>query len=283
MLWLPFAATALYAWSVVQRKQFLKTSRIPFEIFFPSTLMLIALMSVLVAPLDWHVDPVRAYEPLAISLLVIAIVLGVFWFEHFYRALREESLSRYDLLVVLEPIAAIALVSIVFPAERDVRIWIAGAVACMALYLGHRNHRVVRFDHGERNLLLAIGLSAIIVLIQRYLLTIYSPLALNAMYMCGVAWLFAFKYGIDWYRQGVRLFPGLLLTALLIVSNSVLYLYSYKALGVTVTTLVMLLEPIAVGLIAYRLYKEPVKPKLLGAGLVVLATVIYAVWLVGSR
>ncbi len=280
MIWIPFLATALYTVSTVQRKLFLRTSRIPFSAFFPSILLLMALMGAIVAPLDWRIDAAQAFAPLPVLAFLCAVVLGVYWFEAFYGALREESLSRYDLLLVLEPLAVMAAVSLVFPQERDPRVWCAGLIACGALYLGHRNHRRVTFDRGERKLLLAILLSTVLVVIERYLLTMYSALAFNALYAAGIAWLFAFRYGAGAYRTGIRFARELAVTAFFIVSNSVLYFYSYQALGVTVTTLVMLLEPVAVAVIAFAILKEPVKPKLLAAGIVVLAVVAATLWIV---
>ncbi|MEK7183898.1 MAG: EamA family transporter [Patescibacteria group bacterium] len=283
MIWLPFVATALFTLSMLQRKQFLRESRLPFSDFFPSLLLLIAGMSLVAAPFDWSVDASRATAPLTILLLVIVSVLGMLWFEHFYRAIREESLSRFDFLAVLDPLVTIAFVSLLFPAERNVHVWAATSVACVALYFGHKNHHAIQFDHGERNLLVGIGLSAVIVAIDRYLLTIYSPLAFNAIYMCGIALLFVLRYGWGSLQAGYRLFLPLTLTAALIVANTILFFYSYRELGVTVTTLVALLQPVAIGFIAYFIYKEPVKPKLLLAGVVVLLAVLYAVLRVSTR
>lgn len=274
MIWPPFVATALFTISMVQRKQFLRQSKMPFEVFFPSLLVLIAAISLIAAPYDWSVDASRAMSPLTLFLLVTVSVLGMLWFEHFYRAIREESLSRFDFLVVLDPLVTIAFVSLIFPAERNIYVWVASAIACLALYFGHKNHHTIKFDHGERTLLAGIGIGAVIVAIDRYLLTIFSPLAFHAIFMSGIALLFVLRYGWGSLLIGFRQFPALLLTASLVVANTVLFYYSSRSLGVTVTTLVMLLEPVAIAAIAYLIYKEPIKPKLLLAGLVVLLIVL---------
>lgn len=206
--------------------------------------------------------------------------LGVYWFELYYHAQREETLSRYDMLALVDPLTTLSLISILYPAERDPRIWAATGLACLVLYVGHKNHHTVQFDQGERWLLTAIGIGAVIVSIQRYLLSFYSEPALNALYTTGIASLFLWRYGLGWLRTAYRFRREFLLTAALIVSNSVLFLYSYQRFGVTLTTMISLLQPVLVAFVAYFILKEPVKPKLLVAGSAVLLIVMVTVAIV---
>lgn len=279
MLWLPFLATAIYTVSLAQRKLFLRSTRLPFAEFFPALLFVLALIALALLPLvGGTVDMNLVFQPLYLGAALMMIVLGVLWYEFLYRGLREEQLARFDMLMVCEPLAVILGVALVFPAERDPRIFFGALIACAALAWGHRNHHRITFERGERLLLVAIGMSALIVIVERFLLVAYSPIALNALYAVGIWLAFTVRYGLVFPSRA--LWPGFLLTAAGIAANSVLFFYSYRIYGVTLTTLILMLEPVGLAAIAFFYLKEPVKPKLLVAGGIVLAVVIATLLLV---
>lgn len=280
MLWLPFAATAVYALSVVQRKLFLKHTRVPMQVFLPALLAAMSLMNLVAAPFDWSVDVTRAVSPVAILALLTIIVLNALWYEFLFRGTREESLSRYNLIALVEPMVVFALAAVAFPVERDPRIWLSGVIVVLALILGHRNHHKITFEHGERFVLVAVLLGAVIVVLQRFLVDIYSAAALNTIYNIGTLALLIARYGFGWLRQSRSMVLGIFVTAFLIFANELLYVYSLGSVGATITMFVFLLESVFIALAAFFLLGERLSPKLFIAGLVMLGTIAYTVALV---
>lgn len=273
MLWLPLLATVLYTISLAQRKLFLRATRLPIAEFFPALLFVLALTAAALLPFGGAtVDLHLVFEPFYLVAALLLVLLGTLWHELLYRGLREEQLSRFDLLMVCEPLVVIFGVALVVPAERDPRIFLGALVACLALAWGHRNHHRITFERGERLLLGAIGVSVLVVLLERYLLVAYSPIALNALYAVGIWLAFIVRYGL--VLPSRALWPGFLMTAVGIAANSVLFFYSYRIYGVTLTTLIMMLQPVGLAAIAFFYLKEPIRPKLLAAGIVVLITIL---------
>lgn len=283
MLWLPFAATALFALSTVQRKLFLKESRVPMAVFLPALLVAMTLMNLVIAPFDWSIDVARALSPVTILALVTVIVLNALWYECIFRGAREQTLSRYNLITLIEPMLVFALAAIAFPNERDPRVWLAGLVVVIALVLGHKHQRGIVFDHAERLVLAAILCGAVIVILQRFLVDTYSPPALNAIYNFGTMSILLHRYGFGWIHRSKPILLGIFVTAFLIFGNEILYVYALHVVGATLTMFVALLESVLVAIAAYIMLGERLSLQLLVAGMVMLGTIAYTIAIVAPQ
>lgn len=285
MIWLPIATAVLSAVGILGRKLLFLKTRIPMHEFLTTASLLHAGLAILIA---WTVLdlPISHFAPLVRTpgLLVTGayVAIAAVSLYLFYLGFREETVGRYDLAAVLDPLFIFIVAGLVFPAERDLRIYLAAGLALGVFALVHLHGRRLQFEHGERILLLASFLFGIEATLERLLLESISPFELYLVRAVALAAVFTLMFGFHFHKH---ILSRRFLWILGIVIVGFLYtlglFMGYATFGVTVTNLVLLLGPVLIYLYAYLVLREHQTWKIALAGGVILATVAYALWLIG--
>lgn len=277
MIWLPILAAVFHAAGTIYQKHFLRKSRIGFEDFLGNYTLAVALISLLAAPLGWSVDVAGALHPNALLLLFALAILAAAALWLYHHALRHEELTKFDLIVVIEPLLIIGMAGVFLPNERDPRIWVAVGICLALLAMAHIRRARFQFNRDEYLLLAGTICVAIGSVIIRKLLEFYSPFALQAIVASLVATIYAGFYGIRWYRTVGSLTKGILVSAGLHVLMMLAHESSYLTFGVTVTTLVELLYPVLLYLAARHSFGEWQSGRMTIAGTMILGVVMYSI------
>lgn len=275
LLLYPLLAVLCYVAATGIEKRFLEKSRIPLATYLIQANLLLALFTYAVM-LVAH-EEVRWLSKEIWILFAIFAVLGGLKDLFFYSGFRGEPLSRVQFTTLFEPILVFVLAALIFPEERDPTIWFLAGIAVAGLAYGHFRHHHFTFDAKERILLLFIVAAAVKVMLAKTLLTDLTPMTL-LFWECIFISLFHFvRSGFPWPAlvPSHRTF-GVAASMSLITAASLFLYGAYQALGVTLTSLVLLLKPVLNYFVAHFYFGERLDPKLLLGSTLILVTITYA-------
>jgi len=257
----------------------------PTHEFLTISSLVVATLGLATASLYPDFDPqsfLVLFESRQLLIAAAYVVVSVISLTIFYQAFREESVGRYELAAILDPLFIFVAAGLAFPAERDLRIYIAAAIALTAFGFAHLHGKRVQFQHGERLLLMVSVLFAIEAVFERLLLESFVPIELFVLRTVAVAVIFTLMHGIHIHKHifSSRFVGTVGLGVISYIYTNLLFT-SYQSLGVTVTNMVLLAGPILMYALARLFFKERLTWKMTLAGAVILATVAYTLWIVG--
>lgn len=285
MAWLPVLTLLLAVGGTLYTKRYLRESRVSERDFLTvsafGSLMLALVFAGLTGQFaDWKL--VSLFDPKltwVYGLYVLTAVLGL-WL--YLQGFRRENLIRVELAEFVDEIGIITAVGLVFPDERDAQIYVAAAIAFAAYAFGHFNRNHLTLQFGERLLLLASLFYAAEAVLERYLLITFSPLELLVLREVGLFVAFLLLFGLP-SRAGLN--PARVRRTLGAVGIWFAYhlclFASYDRVGVTPTVLTLLALPVLLSIWSWKVRRERVPLRLALAGVVLLASIAYALSVAG--
>lgn len=282
MIWLPILATLLVVSRAIYTKSFLVSSRISAAEFITNTTILATLIAL---PFAWRSGTITELatlvaEPRWWPIICAYILISTISIWQFHRGFREASLTRYQLTELLSPFFILAFVGVIFPVERDLRLYVLAALALIIFGFAHFSHRQFRFQHAERLLLLVAVLYGIEAVFERMLLVEFTPLAVFLARQVGLSITLTVLFGFHLHQHIFhRRFWGTLIASVIGFVYLVALFESYRAVGVTVTTLILLAGPVLLSTWAHHFRAERESVRVYVAGLLIMAAVGFAVFL----
>ena len=213
------------------------------------------------------------------GVIIISLIANMFVFY----SMKWEKITKLEPARILEPLFII-LLAIIFSLfidsglyERNFKVIIPALIAGAALIFSH-----IKKDHLKLNkyIIAAIFGSfffALELIISRLILNYYSPITFYFIRCSSIFLisLIAFRpklKSIDKKSGGIILITG----AIWAIYRIVIY-WGYTNLGIIFTTLIIMLGPIFIYLLAWKFLKEKIRWKNILAALIILACVVYAV------
>ncbi len=271
---LPLLATAAFTIHLLFERKFLRSTRIPLGTFLTQGSVALFLYSLLFLVVAKQPVALVGFDRAALGLLGILALLSVARNLSFYHGFRGETLTKVDLFLILEPLVVIAVAALVFPGERDPAVLLAAVIGFLAFLFGHLHHRHLSFDRYERSLAFYVLLTGMEAVVIKGLFEYLSPAAIYTIRVAAISLLFVGYFG----RRTLSIHPLTWKIFLVMVTSFIGYVtlyYSYAAIGVTVTSIVFLLYPVALFFLARELFHERQPAKMAIAGAVILAVVAY--------
>lgn len=271
----PFLAVVFFVVATAIEKRFLEKSRIPLGTFLIQSNLLLALFTLGVMAVVG--ERLASFNLEIWVVFAIFVILGVCKDFLYYRSFRGEPLSRVQFATLLEPIAVFALAALFFPEERDPRVWILGALAVGGLVFGHFRHHHFTFDAKERILLIFVVISAVKVMFAKFLLVDVSPMTLLFWECLAIALVQFMHFGLPWSALIPSHRTLRIAASSAAITAAALFVYgAYQILGVTITSLVLLLKPVLNYFVAHWYFGEGLDKKLLVGSGIILIAIIYA-------
>ncbi len=274
----PFLAALSSAALTVIDKVALSKRNIPIRQYVPFLFLYLFFFTALASPFLGSVNWKLLLAPQFLFLFIVLIALAVTWNIFYYESLKKETLYEFETILMLTPLVTIMLSWVFFPETWDYRIGIAGIVAAAALVWSHWEKHHLKLSHYSMNLLVAVVLMAIEDVIVTELLRdhVFSPVGLYA-----VRTLVVFGFFYAYYRPAAQRMNrsnlGIIsLAGLLGALFMVFKYYGYKNFGIPFTALVTLTAPMGVYMASATVLHERMKWKVLVAGAIVAAAVVYA-------
>jgi drug/metabolite transporter (DMT)-like permease len=210
------------------------------------------------------------------ELYAMMIIVAFLWNILYYRDVKAEEVNEFELILMLNPLVVILLATLFFQSERNIQIVGASLLASLALIAAHVKREHIRFSKASIGLIFCVLLMSFETILHRYLLDIFSPASLYFSRTVILFIIFALLYrpnpkNIGWAGVGLIAFTG--------IEGAIQFIarfYGYKDAGVVITTLMLTIAPILVYFAAYAYFREKISKKMIIAGIVILACIIWA-------
>ncbi len=258
-------------------KQLLGKLKLPLKYYLPYVFIFLTIISAFTLRIDSTIQP-GAFSLGNIILFILMVVSAVIWNVLIAESLQTEPLSEYELIILTAPLITIILAAVFLPAERNIHIFLAGLIASIALIGTQIRSHHLQFSKSAKRTLWAVLFIAIETILLRHLLNFFAPPILYFIRVLVVAVIFLYMYKPDtniFKHHDATL--GLILAAFCGTAMMTLKYYALRSIGVSETTIILLLGPVLVYLPSYYYFRErrDFKRDMIGA-LVIVGCIIYS-------
>lgn len=269
---------SMLAWtgSVLMDKFILSTRKISIKDHIPLTFGFLFLLTFITLPWLGSIDVSLIGNRMYLFYLVLMIVLGIMWNIFYYQGLQKERMVEFEMIMLTLPLVTVLLATLFFPEEYKWQVFIAAIVGGVTLLLTHLRKYHFQFDKYAIHLLLAVFLMAMESMVINELLQVFSPAMLYAIRTGALALFFTI-----YYQPKVHTIPNfdyklILASSALGAFHMISKFYGYEYLGITYTTLALLLAPVLIAFLDAKMNNQPIRRRTVLAFAVILGCVIYA-------
>lgn len=263
--------------NILLDKFLLTKQKMPVADYLPLLFSFLFLTTLVTLPWSGGINSVLAIDTQYVFYFVLMVTLAILWNMFYYEGLKRERLIEFQMTLMLTPVATVILATLFFPEEFNLPVFSAAMVGSAALFFSHLRRDHFHFDKYEIHLILAVFLMALEVMVARELLNVYSPALLYTIRTAFLAGFFALYFKPSTKQTTNQQFNLVFLTAILGAASMVARLYGFQFIGITFTTLILLLVPIFSSWYDARLNKAKIKKRTIVAFVVILLSVIYAI------
>lgn len=278
MIYIPLIGALAYGLSSFLEKLTLKDKKI-FPGHFVVALFLSAVIVML--PFIYFFGELNsaAFNPINILILIGIVIFSTIANVLAFYSLKWEKLTALEPIRLLEPLFVVLLAFAFFPSERNFYIFIPALIAGLALVSSHiKKHHFV-FNKFLIAALFSSLFYAIELILTKIILPYYNPLTL---YFIRSTFIFIFAFAIFHPNLIKELTKKEKLLTLIIgalwVGFRIATYYGYLYLGVVSTTLVLMLAPIFVYLLAWKFLREKINWKNIISSIVIVICVLYIIF-----
>lgn len=277
MIWVAIIGALLEAVGTVFEKKTLKNRFLNYKNYNSIVFLLVFLVALPFAVLTWRIDP-GAFSYINLAIFFGIVVISFFANALVIYALKKEDIKEFEPIWLLQPFFTILLAVIIFEAERNYTIIVLAFIASLALIASHIKKHHLSFDKYAIAVLLAGLLFSIELIMSKFILQYYSPFTFYAIRCFFITILFfaVFRSKIDKGIDG-KLGIKLIGVAFIWVFYRVLLYISYEAQGVVFSTLLFVLSPIFMLVLASIMLKEKMTKRQLFFNSIILVCVALAV------
>ncbi|OQB06231.1 MAG: EamA-like transporter family protein [bacterium ADurb.Bin212] len=264
-----------YAGGIVTDKILLSKRKIPLFRFVPMLFVFLAIFTAILLAKWGSVNLDLLLTPKYLFLVIIMVATAVTWNILYYRGIQQEDIHEFELIMLLSPMVTIILAEIFLPQERNWQTFLAGVVASLALLLTRFRHHHVQIGKIAWMTMLAMFLMSIESIFIKMLLDVLSPVSLYFLRTTILAIVFVFAYRPKMLGFSKSSFFLLLLTAMLGVVQMVLKFYGFDKLGVTETTMILVLGPFLVYFLSFFWFREKLFKRDVFAFIVLISCILF--------
>ena len=270
-----FIAAVGYAGGIVVDKVVLSRYKIPVKRFIPLLFIWLAIITAFLLPrfgaVNWEVLGTTKYLLLSLGMLVVAVT----WNSFYYRGIQSEEIHEFELVMLLSPLFTIIFSEIFLPSERNLELFIAGAIASVALIISRFRHHHLQITKNTSIIFVAMIFMSAESIFIKLLLDVFSPVTLYFVRTAIMSVIFLVFWRPKLLSMPARCFAYTIISAIFGVIQMVLKFYGFVRLGVVETTIILVLGPFLVYFFSAFHFKENLKKRDIIAALVVIASVLY--------
>lgn len=271
----PFIAALAQVGGIIIDKITLTRRQVETHVFVPILFLFLFLFTAILYPI-WGEISFEIFQSYYLIIFIIMLVLAITWNIFYYQGVQAEKVQEFELIVMFQPLLTILLATLVFKGERSLHLEIAAFIAAVFLIIAHIKKAHLEISKGSTKLILAVICMSVELILVKILLEVFSPVALYFV-RTGIIFIFFMLL----YRPHLKRVADS--NILLIMSSSFLgttqmvtKFYGFEEFGVVYTSLVLILSPILVYLIAVIFLHERLKHRMIVSIVVILACIVYA-------
>jgi len=282
MLYIPVISAVSLATGNFLEKLVLKNRKISVYSYQVFSFLAIVLLMLPFLYFFWRVDS-KAYNFFSIGIFLLVLLFSILANLLNFYSLKGEKLGKLEPAKISEQLFVV-LLSLVFSYffgevlyERNFKIIFPAIIASIALMFPYFKKDHIKFNKYFASAVLASFFFALELIVSRLILDYYSSFSFYFLRCLGV-----FLISILIFRRssfGVkdkRIFFEIILTSFIWIIYRVTIYYGYVSLGIVSTTLVVMLAPVFVYLLAYIFLKEKISWRNLVSTAIIVLCVLFA-------
>jgi len=274
---LPLLASLAQAVSFTVDKTVLRLRHVTYKVYTGVSFPLLAAIDLVIFTVMRSSLQADAFYNANLLFLLLSVALTLGTNVIFYRALHDDTLSEMETINLFAIFPVIILSGIIFASERNVFVLAAAFIAGGAVVWSHwDNHRFKIAKKSLPFLFWVLAISPFASLINKELLYVWNPVALELVRNAGVAVILGPLFWRECKKIKGKAFGFLFITNALSAVAFILQGFSIQRSGIVYTALVFSLLPIFTYFSSVFILKEKIEPKKVAAFVVVLGAIIAA-------
>jgi drug/metabolite transporter (DMT)-like permease len=275
-----FGAIALASGTILE-KIVLRKKKINIKLYQTAGFLAIVLVMIPFIFFFWKLDP-AALELKNIFIFALVIFFSIIANLLIFYSLKWEKISNLEPARILEPMFVIIL-ALIFSFfvtdlyERNLNIVIPAFIAAAALIFSHVKKHHLEFNKYFIAAIFGSLFFATELVISRLILDFYNPLSFYFLRSSAILLLSFLIFRPNFKKLDEKSRWIILVTGAIWVAYRVIIYYGYLNIGVIFTTLLIMLGPIFIYIFAKIFLKEKLNWRNVVAGIVIAASVVYAI------
>ena len=278
--YLPILGSVALATGTILEKIVLRKKKINPRLYQTAAFLAIVVVMIPFLYFFWKLTP-EALTGKNIFIFLLVVIFSMLANVFMFYSMKWEKISNLEPARVLEPLFVIIL-ALIFSFfaeglyERNLNVVIPALISAFALVFSHAKKHHLEFNKYFMAAIFGSFFFALELVISRLVLDFYSPLSFYFLRSSGVLLLsfliFKPKFkNLDTKAKGI-----IFVTGAIWVLYRILVYYGYLKIGVIFTTLVLMLGPILIYILAFFVLKEKIGWRNVVAAMIIVASILYA-------
>ena len=281
VFYLPVLGAIALASGTILERIILRKRKVDIKLYQTAGFLAIVLAMIPFIYFFWKLDP-AALELKNIIIFSIVVLFSIIANLLIFYSLKWEKVSNLQPARVLEPLFVIFL-AIIFSFfvsdlyERNFNIIIPALVAAAALIFSHVKRYHLTFNKYFIAAVLGSFFFAVELVVSMLILNFYSPMSFYFLRSSAILLISFIIFRPNFKKLNTKVRWLIFLTGAIWAFYRIIIYYGYLNIGIIFTTLIIMLGPIFIYIFAKIFLKEKLEWRNVVAGLVIAASVIYAI------
>jgi drug/metabolite transporter (DMT)-like permease len=259
----------------------LKNKKISIDLYQIASFLALVLVLLPFVYFFWKLDA-KAFELKNILIFLGIIASAMIANVLIYYSEKGEKITILEPAIILETIFVI-LITLVFGvfisgfSVTNPRIIIPTIIALVALIFPHINKRKIEFNKYFIAAILASFFFALELVLSKFILDFYSPITFYFFRCLLILIISLFIFRPNFRKLDKKSSLMILITGAVYVGYRLATYFGYLNYGIIFTTLVTMIAPVAVYLLAWKFLKEKLNWKNIVSSIIIIGCIIYAI------
>lgn len=270
---LQILAALLFAFTMVFDKRNLRVFKLNPSAYTFMVFIWLVIFSGLIASqtheVDWSLMTQQGYYFGFVALILLAFL----WNKLFYYYEQHERMEDFEVINLTVPAMTALIASAVYPEERNLITYLAVIVSLLALAFARLEKKHWQANKYSGLILVMILAMAVETVLRKFMLDVFDPATLYFYRVTLVTILLFIFYRPKELPKKLKPWLAAGLSSAFGTVAMIIMFYGYQDLGVVLTTLIFLINPVAVYWLDIIILRERLKTRNIVASIVILAAV----------
>jgi drug/metabolite transporter (DMT)-like permease len=282
MIYIPFLGALGLAIGTILERATLMKKNIQIKTYHVTIFFAIILAMIPFLYFFWRLDsPAFELKNILIfsAVIITSLVANIFVFY----SLKWEKITKLEPARILEPLFVIML-ALVFSLfidhnlyERNLKIIIPALVASAALIFPHLKKHHLSINKYIIAAILGSFFFALELIISRLILDFYSPITFYFLRCSSIFLISLIAFRPNFKKIDKKSIWIILITGAIWAAYRIIIYWGYLNYGIIFTTLMVMLGPIFIYILAWKFLKEKISWKNIISALIIIGSVVYAI------
>ena len=281
MIYIPIIGAIALAGATVFEKIVLRKRKLDIKLYQTASFLSIALLMIPLLFFFWKLDS-QALEIKNIIIFFLVVIFSIIANLLVYYSMKWEKVTNIEPAKMFEPLFVIFL-AVIFSFliseelfERNMKFIIPALIAGGALIFSHIKKHHLDFN---KYFLAAVAGSfffALELILSKLILEFYSPITFYFLRCSMIFFISLAVFRPDFKKLNSKIKKEIFLIGIVWVVYRIVLYYGYLKYGVITTTLIFMLGPVFLYLLAWKFLNEKIQWRNIVATIIIIGSVLYA-------